>query len=146
MYKLKNLVLLFITFSMSCSNKSNFVQRQNSSCLRYFDQSLKMEVYTAPSEPAEYPGGMAAAISLVHTNTIYPEQDELQLKASICFVVDIMGELNSIAIYKKEIADYSNLDFKLIRAFKKMKKWKPAKCNGRKVPSLVIIPLHIDVS
>jgi len=37
---------------------------------------------------------------------------------------------------KKELADYSKLDFELIRAIKKCK---PAKCSGRKVPSLVII-------
>lgn len=141
----KNLILFFVILLVSCSSKGNRAWAQDRSCLKYYDKSLKMIVYTDPSEPAEYPDGMEEAMLFIFRNTVYPKQDELQVKAAVSFVVDIIGNLNDIRIYKKESSNYSKLDLELIKTFRTMKRWKPGKCNGKKVASLMIMTLHIDV-
>jgi hypothetical protein len=46
---------------------------------------------------------------------------------------------------KKEQSDYSPLDFEGIKEFRSMKNWKAGKCNGKKIASFIILPIHIDV-
>jgi len=141
----KIFIIYFITFLISCTQKANLVNK-DPSCLRYFDQSLKMLVYSAPSEVAEYPKGATQTMALILRDFVYPEQDELQLKATICFVVDENGKLKDVRIFKKELSSYSRLDNELVKAFRQLKNWKPAYCNGKKVASLVVIPIGLEVN
>jgi len=87
----------------------------------------------------KYPGGRAAFFSELSEKINYRRNNkQVRTKVLISFVIDIYGKIGDIKIIE---SGGEKLDKKCIKALKKMKKFIPAKMDGKAVPTTIKLPL-----
>lgn len=121
---------------INCIFRTYQTKNKQKNCKRYYDKAMHSFVYTSPDEMPEYPGSLVKFYSFLSKNTIYPivkENEVIQSKVLLTFIVDTLGNARALAIHNKPMQYYSPLDISVLNAAKQMKKWKPGKCNGKKV-------------
>jgi len=143
--------LILVLLLTSCSSYRNTIKSQENKCVRHYDRSFGNYVYDFVSldEVPEYPGGTHAFTSFIVGNLKYPtenEQPDLQGSVYLAMIIDTKGNPRNLEIYGKSIEKYSALDKEALRSAKLMPKWKPGKCNGKKVPVKLFYRIYIDPS
>jgi len=91
--------------------------------------------------PAEFPGGINQARQFLANNIQYPDQaveNGVNGTVQVKFTVELDGSLSNIEIVQK--LGYG-CDEEVIRVFKRMPKWTPAKLNGKFVKSYFTMPV-----
>jgi TonB family protein len=141
--------LILVLLLTSCNSYRTTIKSQENKCARHFDRSFGNYVYDFVSldEVPEYPGGTQAFSSFIVGNLKYPtenEQPDLQGSVHLAMIIDTMGNPKNLEIYNKSVDKYSALDKEVLRSAKLMSKWKPGKCNGKKVPVKVSSRIFID--
>lgn len=132
------LAQLFIFFYLSSN-----AQTDSQHCPYEYDSLAKMKVYTFVDQQPEYPGGSPAMVIFIAKNFHYPEQDVFQASFQIQFVVDEHGAVLAASIKGKKQAELTLAEQALLKVIYKMPKWKTGKCQGRKVPVKITVPLHL---
>lgn len=100
-------------------------------------------IYDIVDKEAKFPGNIQEWIS---KNIIYPQlsiNNKEQGRVFAQFVVEKNGSISNIQIMRGVTP---SLDAEVIRVFKKMPKWKPAKVKGKAVRSYVRIPVNFELS
>lgn len=101
----------------------------------------------APILP-EFSGGMEKLYSFLSENIKLPSVDstnELQFKITISFVVDTTGNCINFCVINRKYPDrLSILETECLRVLALMPPWVPGQADGRKVPVIFILPIHID--
>ena len=140
-----------------------FKEDSDEDCLSYYDEDLKNSIYTHPQIMAEYPGGERELLKYISGNIkaqVPNEDDMLQTKSSLVFIVDDDGIIKHIKVIKNRVKDehsetkyeykteeeYTPYDKEFVRVLKTIQRWNPAVCNGRNVPSLISLPIRFHPS
>jgi len=115
-------------------------------CPGYYDSALQLKIYTVPSTPAEYPGGVMAMMK--QTRSISLTQQELMSsnsKVSLNLYINAEGKIIAARNPKRKEGEYSPLEKKVIDQLKPIK-WKPAMCGQKEVACiyLCIIRFHFE--
>ncbi|HEX5024351.1 MAG TPA: energy transducer TonB [Agriterribacter sp.] len=93
-------------------------------------------------ETAEYPGGLKAMMHFLQRNLHHPmEQCTESVKVKIQFVVREDGSMSSFSVIQ---TGGEKIDQEVIRALKKMPRWKPAKKNGKHVAMYFVQPVSFE--
>lgn len=98
-------------------------------------------IYTAVQVKADFPGGMGKFYEFVRKNYKTPEEEGLNGKVLVQFVVEKDGTLTDIKVLR-DLGHGTGAE--AIRVLKKVPKWKPAIQNGRAVRSLFSLPISIS--
>lgn len=134
--RLKAFIMLLVLCGVSMC-----LRAQESKTL--WDARLKMFVYEYVEKPPAYPGGETALAQYL-TKIRYPkEQDDLQSKINLSFVVDTMGNLLDKCIVNKDTSVYSLLDKEGMSLLNKMVRWIPGEQDGKKVAVRYYLPVRI---
>jgi periplasmic protein TonB len=91
----------------------------------------------------EYPGGLAKFYSFIKNNYQSPDEEGLNGKVIVSFVVEKDGTLTDIKVLK-DIGFGTGAE--AIRVLKKCAKWTPAEQNGKKVRCSYQIPIAIQTA
>lgn len=108
-----------------------------------WDARLKMFVYEFAEKPPTFPGGEEALAKYLSKIRYPKEQDDLQGKLNLSFVIDTTGNLLDKCILGKNESVYTPLDKEGIGMLDRMPKWIPGEQNGRKVAVRFFIPMYI---
>ncbi len=117
--------------------------KRNNNCRVQYDVITKKEVYSFVDEMPMYIGGNIAILKYFSENFRYPEQDQFQTTFHLIFVIDVDGSIIGVRIKDKLQSELTKAENEAIRVLKSMPKWIPGKCEGRKVPVLMFIPLTL---
>ncbi len=105
------------------------------------------EIFTIVEEQAEFPGGTAAMMKYMQTNTQYPamaREAGISGKAFLKFVVNENGDISNVEILKG-VPGCPDCDREAIRVVKSMPKWKAAKMTGRSVKCYFNLPFSFKI-
>ncbi|MBR4738461.1 MAG: TonB family protein [Bacteroidales bacterium] len=97
-------------------------------------------IYDTPEEVASYPGDMSAFWKFLFGNVQYPESakaEHVEGRVRLRFVVEKDGRLTNFTVLE---SPDQRLSDEIIRVFKMMPQWQPAKNNGRPVRSYYSMP------
>ena len=142
-------------FSVRCVNGPEVVEEKKPVTIETFDElptSLNLlaveepEPETFVDEEAEFPGGYPAMMAFIQKNLVYPEiviENGVQGKCYLSFVVSVNGTISSLHV-RKGVPDCPDCDIAAIRVIKSMPDWKPAKANGRIVPTYCSININFS--
>lgn len=121
--------------------------RTAATCIHKTDSVCGLKYYEEPDSLAEFPGGISAWQRYLNKNLRYPtaEADEgtYQSGTVAVFIIDEKGKATCFRIDKKSEDQYSHFDTAYLNLIKKTPAWKPAKCNGIPVASLVKQPISV---
>jgi TonB family protein len=98
------------------------------------------QIYDEPEEVASYPGDMSAFWKFLFGNVQYPESakaERVEGRVRLRFVVEKDGRLTNFTVLE---SPDKRLSDEIIRVFKMMPQWQPAKNNGRPVRSYYSMP------
>lgn len=93
-------------------------------------------------EMPEFPGGMASLLKFINSSIKYPviaQENGIQGKVIITFVIDKSGEVNNVKIFR---GIDPSLDAEALRVVKNLPNWKPGKQNGRTVKVNYNVPIN----
>jgi len=95
----------------------------------------------------KYPGGESKMFSDISKKLKYPkEQESLQTKIYVTFIIDKAGKVQNPCIYRKfnenKISPLEQLTLEIIE---NMPTWVSGKQNGKNVPVRLRLPINIDV-
>ncbi len=100
-------------------------------------QTDSTKIHEYVEEYAEFPGGPAALKKYLAKNINYPEsavKKKIEGTVYVRFVITDKGTVSNVRI-TKAIPNCDECSEEVIRVFKSMRRWKPAKNNGKKVNS-----------
>lgn len=99
------------------------------------------KVYKEAEVMPEYPGGMEALFTFMGKNINYPEtaeQDGLEGKVMVQFVIDPDGKVGQIEVVKSVRDD---LDSEAVRVVSQMPDWTPGMQDGKAVYVQMVLPI-----
>lgn len=111
----------------------------NKDCKTAIDSLTKKNIYTTVEKEAVNEGGKIALLQLFSGITLDSIPNDSDTKFIIAFIVESDGQVTGERIIKDKTG---NIGQKMIKIAKSLQ-WMPAECNGRKVPTLVELPLQI---
>ena len=115
-------------------------------CRYKYDKTLKKKIYSTVEVEPEFPGGNAAMARFVFKNLLYPnieEQNDLDSRKKIVFIVDVDGTLTNIRIANTSSDSLTVLEKELVAVIRKMPKWTPGRCEGKLVATLYKLPVTV---
>jgi TonB family protein len=103
-------------------------------------------IFSDPEEMASYPGGEDSLMHYLFKNLHYPNnnnENAIEDRVVVSFKVCADG---SLCHYEVKRSVSPSLDSEVLRVIKNMPTWKPAKLNGKAVPSQYTLPVLIHLS
>ena len=99
------------------------------------------KVFDVVEEMPSFPGGSAALMSYLSSNTKYPvvaQENGVQGRVIVSFVVERDGSISDVKVARSVVP---SLDREAQRVVKSMPKWKPGKQNGSAVRVKYTVPV-----
>jgi hypothetical protein len=130
-------------------NLSNGQSNPESGCTSYFDPQLKKNVYQFVDEYPEFPGGLSELGNFIMRNVHQAKTDTseaLIATINLEMIIDADGKVINPAIKGVDVANYASTHKEFIRVVKTMPKWKPGRCDGKRVPVKYFLPLYVNWS
>lgn len=104
------------------------------------------EIYILVDSTAKYKNGFPDLMKYIMKNFIYPkDQEVLQTKSTVKFVVDRRGIISNVVIYNKPTDKYTLFDKEMLRVFTTMPPWTPAIKKGIIVKQEFTIPVQLEI-
>lgn len=135
------LAIAFLThsFDISFERHQHLLNAETTHCKTEIDSLTKKIVYITVDKEAISDGGQTALLRQYKNINLDSIPDDLDTKFIIAFVVEADGQITGERIIKDKIGNVGQRMIKIAKSFK----WTPAECDGRKVPTLVILPLQM---
>ena len=110
-----------------------------------YDKTTSKNVYVFVEEMPKYIGGDAAFLKDLVNNIQYAylEDDRIQTRVQVQFVIDKKGHLIGARIYGKSSDELSNLEKAVLKALCLTNDWQAGRQNGKPVDVLITMPLNI---
>lgn len=99
---------------------------------------------TVVDEDAVFRGGLPAMYAFIQNEFVYPEfalENDIEGRVFVRFVVERSGKISNIEILSG-INGCVECDEEVIRVISIMPKWIPAKVNGKKVRTYIVLPFN----
>ena len=101
--------------------------------------------FTSVEYLPEYPDGWDGLFNFIKSEIEIPpesNQTEIEARVFVSFVIDKLGKPNA---FKIEQSATQIIDDAVLKAFKKMKDWKPAQDHGHVVDVRLILPYKVNL-
>lgn len=140
-----NMILILILLLFSCSPTRNMEFNSNKALL--YDRLSETYVYTFVEQMPQYKNGYNDFTKDFHSyfHYTFKENDSMQTKLSMGFVVDSTGHLIAPRIQNKRDEELTGFERRGIEALKQMQSWKAGKQAGKNVNVLIRTMMHIDL-
>jgi hypothetical protein len=129
-----------------CSCTSVKGQRENNSV--QYDSLTQQDVYVFVEKMPNYKGGEIAFMTDFIKNFQYDfskdNEEPIQTKLQVQFVIDTQGHLIGARIYNKKAEDLTNFEKAGLKALNLMHEWQSGENNGKFVNVLMTRMIHID--
>ena len=139
--KISMFCLLFaiITGMFSCKSlehKQEYTQ---------YDEITRKNVYIVVEEMPQYKGGEGLFLKELANNFqyVYSENDNLQTRVQVQFVIDKKGQLIGARIYGKESDAISDFEKAVLKALCQTDDWQAGRQNGKPVNVLLTKAINI---
>jgi protein TonB len=137
---MKTIVLIsahFIFLSVLTLNAQDLTN-----CVAKLDSILNRDVYVLVDNMPQFKKGKESLNEYLKENLKYPVNECIEGAVYVSFIVETDGQLSNIKV-TKGISDKSNKN--AIKAIESMPNWKPGTCNGKQVPTQIIIPIRFNL-
>jgi hypothetical protein len=135
-------IYLIFLFLFGCSSFQEYRKIQTGACQSVYDEKLKIKIFQNVDELPEFSEGFGKEYLFFAKKMKYPDQDRFQGSIKGSFIIDTYGAILAPRIEGKSEEEYTPLEREFIRVSLLMPKWKPAKCNGKKVATRVMAPIR----
>ena len=110
-----------------------------------YDKITRKNVYMVVEEMPQYKGGEGVFLKELANNVqyVYSENDNLQTRVQVQFVIDKKGQLIGARIYGKESDALSELEKAVLKALCQTKDWQAGRQNGKPVNVLLTKAINI---
>ena len=110
-----------------------------------YDKITRKNVYIVVEEMPQYKGGEGVFLKELANNVqyVYSENDNLQTRVQVQFVIDKKGQLIGARIYGKESDALSELEKAVLKALCQTKDWQAGRQNGKPVNVLLTKAINI---
>jgi hypothetical protein len=146
-------LIFFISIGIhSFSQDENYYTVKFKKCAnQFYDAHLKKQVYYNAEIEPRFPGGNAQLMRYLGKELQYPaikdSLQEMQTSALVDFIVDTNGSIIKPVIVKNNrMTSLSAFDLEFLRTIKKMPRWEPGKCAGRKVPVKFRLQINVETA
>lgn len=112
------------------------------------EKKEEVVIYDVVDEPADFPGGMAAARAYLGNNIKYPQTAvdmSIEGKCYLKFIVSESGNISNVKVVRG-VQDCPECDAEAVRVIKSMPNWKPGKVNGKAVNSTFTLPVQFKLN
>jgi hypothetical protein len=136
------LIIAFFTHSFdngSFETNQHLLKKDVKNCKTEIDSLTNKTIYISVDKAAVNAGGQIALMRQYEKITLDSIPDNFDTKFIIAFVVEADGQITGERIIKDKVGNVGLNMIKIAKSFK----WTPAECDGRKVPSLVKLPLQM---
>ncbi|RAV99461.1 hypothetical protein [Pseudochryseolinea flava] len=115
-------------------------------CKASHDSIDGMKVMMVTEEMAKYRSGEREMVRMVADSIKYPKGQKPPLeKILVEWVVDTLGQVRNPCILKRNgEAKLNHYELEILRVVALLKDWTPGKHKGKKVPTLISMPIIID--
>jgi protein TonB len=134
-----------ISFLPIACNPQKQVNDRKNECIIIYDSITSKDVYLQVDEMPSFSVDERKLTEYILNNFIYPKQKEYQFTFQLQFIIDPEGKIDGERIRNKSNLALTPAEKELLNIVKKMPDWNPGKCNGRKVPVLITLPLKISL-
>ena len=133
------LIFIIITSVFSCKSlehKQEYTQ---------YDKITRKNVYMVVEEMPQYKGGEGVFLKELANNVqyVYSENDNLQTRVQVQFVIDKKGQLIGARIYGKESDAISDFEKAVLKALCQTNDWQAGRQNGKPVNVLLTKAINI---
>ena len=110
-----------------------------------YDEITRKNVYIVVEEMPQYKGGEGMFLKELANNVqyVYSENDNLQTRVQVQFVIDKKGQLIGARIYGKESDAISDFEKAVLKALCQTKDWQAGRQNGKPVNVLLTKAINI---
>ena len=110
-----------------------------------FDEITRKNVYIVVEEMPQYKGGEGVFRKELANNVqyVYSENDNLQTRVQVQFVIDKKGQLIGARIYGKESDAISDFEKAVLKALCQTNDWQAGRQNGKPVNVLLTKAINI---
>ena len=110
-----------------------------------FDEITRKNVYIVVEEMPQYKGGEDVFLKKLANNVqyVYSENDNLQTRVQVQFVIDKKGQLIGARIYGKESDAISDFEKAVLKALCQTNDWHAGRQNGKPVNVLLTKAINI---
>ena len=110
-----------------------------------FDEITRKNVYIVVEEMPQYKGGEGVFLKELANNVqyVYSENDNLQTRVQVQFVIDKKGQLIGARIYGKESDAISDFEKAVLKALCQTNDWQAGRQNGKPVNVLLTKAINI---
>ena len=139
--KISRFCLLFVILTGVFSCKS-LEHRQE---ITQYDKMTRKNVYVVVEEMPKYRGGEGVFLKELvdHIQYVYSENDNLQTRVQVQFVIDKKGHLIGARIYGKESDALSDLEKAVLKALCLLNDWQAGRQDGKPVNVLLTKAINI---
>lgn len=139
--KTSRFCLLFVILTGLFSCKSLEHKQE----LTQYDKMTRKNVYVVVEEMPKYKGGEVVFMKELvdHIQYVYSENDNLQTRVQVQFVIDKKGHLIGARIYGKESDALSDLEKAVLKALCLLNDWQAGRQDGKPVNVLLTKAINI---
>jgi hypothetical protein len=129
------LVINYGLFVISCNSEPKVKTsiKLNLSCETCYDSIIKKNIYCKADTAPKLPGNLEI-LKYFKDNFVYPQMENPQLSVFFEIIVDSNGSMLDVRIRNKKASKYTILEKEIVKVFSNIKQWKPAICEGKRVP------------
>lgn len=115
-------------------------------CIPNPDLLSGQKVSKVAEKMPEYPGGQIKMLQDIRAQLGYSNDQEIQDKVNVTFIVDSSGNIRNECIFKpfdnKEMTPIEQTILKIVRS---MPAWAPGENKGKKIPIRILLPIIIEI-
>lgn len=110
-----------------------------------YDKITRKNVFIVVEEMPQYKGGEGVFLKELANNVqyVYSENDNLQTRVQVQFVIDMKGQLIGARIYGKESDAISDFEKAVLKALCQTNDWQAGRQNGKPVNVLLTKAINI---
>jgi TonB family protein len=101
-------------------------------------EGVPQEIFQVVEQQAEFPDGQKALFDWIEENLEYPNDNDVNGKTILRFVVEKNGRISNITVLRSFLPEY---DTEAVLCVQKMPRWKPGKQRGNPVRSYFTLPV-----
>jgi len=134
------LILALLLISETC------VGQAKSPCVSNPDLLDGMKVAKLADVMPEYPGGQRQMLIDIKKQFKYPpEQQQIQEKVDVTFVIDTLGNIRNVCInHPFSTGTITPVEERIARIMMSMNNWIPGKTKDKKIPVRIMLPIIIE--
>lgn len=136
---MRYLCFIMLLFQMTVKGQVS----ETGHCSGKYDTVKKMYVYSYVDQMPEFKNGGNDFLMYFIKHYCMPQQDVIQGRIVLEFIVDHRGEIFCPGIKDKKESDYTPAEKEAVKLLTDMPDWNAGKCMGKKVAVRMFLPVNV---